>query len=60
MYWLYEQWHAFADWAAGQPLYIQLAIGSAVLTVAYLLFSFTLSRLVRAPRLTPRRHSRVG
>ena len=60
MNWLYEQWHAFADWAVGQPVYIQLAIGTTILVVAYVLFALTLSWLFRTPRVTPRRHGRVG
>ena len=46
MLWLYEQWSAFAEWSMGQPAFVRLAIGSAILTVAYLLFVRTLSWLL--------------
>jgi len=59
MQWLYEQWHAFADWAAGQPVYVQLPIGIAILVVAYLLFLVVISRLFRLPP-RPGRDTQAG
>lgn len=50
MYWLYEQWHALADWASGQPVYLQITVGSAILTLAYILFVLVLSSLSGTPR----------
>jgi hypothetical protein len=54
MYCLYEQWHALAAWAAGQPVYLQITVGSAILTLAYVLFVLVLSSAARdsAPRQT--------
>jgi hypothetical protein len=45
-HWLYQRWHALADWTAGQPVYIRLVIGSSILALAYLLFVTTLSGLL--------------
>jgi hypothetical protein len=51
MYWLYEQWHALAGWAAGQPVYLQITVGSAILSLAYVLFVLVLSSLAGSPKL---------
>jgi hypothetical protein len=53
MYCLYEQWHALAAWAAGQPVYLQITVGSAILTLAYVLFVLVLSSLAGTPKLIP-------
>jgi hypothetical protein len=47
--WLYEQWHAFAQWGANQPVYIQLVVGTTTLVLAYCAFALTLSWLLRLP-----------
>lgn len=47
MRWLYEQWHALAQWGADQPIYIQLVVGTTILILAYCGFALTLSWLVR-------------
>ena len=46
MEWFMQQWSAFADWAAAQPVLIQVAVGSLVLLLAYFLFVLVLSGLV--------------
>ncbi len=51
MSWIVEQWAAFAGWTAAQPLIIRLAVGSALLFLAYLLFAFLITRLMPRPRL---------
>ena len=56
MDWFFGQWRAFADWTAGQPALVQVAIGSVVLLAAYLVFVLVLSWLsawVRHPILSP-------
>jgi hypothetical protein len=47
--WLYEQWHALAQWAANQPVYIQLVVGTTTLILAYCAFALTLFWLLRLP-----------
>lgn len=49
MRWLYEQWHALAQWGAGQPVYIQLVVGTTTLVLAYCAFALTVSWLLRLP-----------
>ena len=40
-------WHAVATWALGQPAIIRVAVGTATLLLAYLLFVGALSMLMR-------------
>ena len=58
MGYLVELWRAFADWAAGQPLLVQLVVGSTVLLIAYILFALVLSRLTAPPRQVGRERFR--
>lgn len=51
MRWIVEQWAAFADWTAAQPLVIKLAVGSTLLLIAYVLFAFLIARLMPRPKL---------
>ena len=60
LYCLYVQWHAFAAWAAGQPVYLQVTVGSAILTLAYILFVLVLSSLAGTPKLIPGSSSASG
>lgn len=53
LYWLYEKWHALAAWGAGQPACVRIAVGSAILTLAYILFVLVLSSLAGTPKLIP-------
>ncbi len=50
MGYLVEIWRAFADWAASQPLLVQLVVGSTLLLIAYILFVIVLSKLTAPPR----------
>ena len=43
---LLTEWNALATWALGQPVVVQIAVGSAVLIVAYILFVATLTMLM--------------
>ncbi len=45
MEWMFGQWCAFADWSAGQPVLCQIAIGSLILSMAYLIFVLVLNRI---------------
>ena len=47
---LFSAWRAVAEWAFGQPVLIRLLVGSATLSVAYLLFVVSLSPLMRLGR----------
>ena len=38
MDYLLGYWRSCAEWALGQPVSIQIALGSAILSVAYILF----------------------
>ena len=51
-----EQWGAFADWTAGQPVLLQIAIGSLILLTSYLVFTLVLHRIAAwagCPTLLP-------
>ncbi len=43
---LLAEWHAVANWALGQPVIVQVAVGSAVLLLAYVLFVVVLTMLM--------------
>ena len=45
MEWIFQQWVAFADWAASQPVLLQIAIGSFILSMAYLAFVLVIRRI---------------
>jgi len=51
MRWIIEQWAAFAGWTNAQPLVIKLAVGSALLLMAYVSFAFLITRLMPRPKL---------
>ena len=63
MEWIIEQWISFADWAAGQPVLLQIVIGSLVLSMAYLAFVLVLNRIgawAGHPTLLPSEHPTDG
>ncbi len=43
---LLSEWNAIATWALGKPVIIQVAVGSAVLVLAYVLFVAVLTVLM--------------
>ncbi len=45
MEWIFTQWGAFADWAANQPVLLQIAIGSFILSMVYLAFVLVINRI---------------
>ncbi len=57
MDWFVKSWHAFADWAAAQPVVVQIAIGTVLLTLAYALFVCILAKITGRPPVLPRSHS---
>ena len=60
MEWLLENWRGFADWAAGQPVLVQIVIGTVLLTLAYVVFVGVLTKLTGRLPVSPRTHSDGG
>ena len=57
MQWFLENWRAFADWAAAQPVLVQITIGSLLLMLAYAAFVCTLTKLTGRRPVLPRQPS---
>ncbi len=53
MQWFLENWRAFADWAAAQPVPVQITIGSVLLMLAYAAFVCILTKLTGRPPVLP-------